>query len=243
MASLSVKVRHETQLSELGRRFTAFNRLTTAKVEQQPWRRWSRENGTSHSYDLQVVFFGKSGYGKSSLVNALSGLSYMETSDVAACTRVVQSVEYLVRQHTYLSLADLPGLGESAQHDAEYLALYRNIIDKADVVVYTLRADCRDYSIDLRAFRELFNSDARRQKLLIALNGCDRIEPIQRTHSTTPSTAQLLNIYAKQREVATVFSQPISRILPCSAVTQWGLSDFCEQLVSQLANSPGVSLS
>lgn len=101
MASLTVNVRHEAPLAELGCRFTAFNRLTSATVEQQAWRRWSRDAGNSHSYDLQVVFFGKSGYGKSSLVNALSGLGHMKTSDVAACTRDVANIFNLAPAHIH----------------------------------------------------------------------------------------------------------------------------------------------
>lgn len=150
---MQVHIRHEAPLAELSRRFPAFAPLHTAQIAHLAHRRWQRAEGTRHSHDLQVVFLGKSGYGKSSLVNALCGLPAMATSDVAACTRVIQSVEYAIHPEHYLSLADLPGLGESQQRDREYLRLYREIIRKADVVVYALRADCRDYSIDLRAFQ------------------------------------------------------------------------------------------
>ena len=104
---MQVHVRHEGTLGELVRRQPAFARLQHARIAAQDWRYWRRNDGASHSHDLQVVFLGKSGYGKSSLVNALSGLPAMATSDVEACTRVAQSVEYAIRPGNFLSLADL----------------------------------------------------------------------------------------------------------------------------------------
>lgn len=237
---MQVNVRHEGTLSELVRHQPAFARLQHVRIAAADWRYWRRNNGTSHSHDLQVVFLGKSGYGKSSLVNALSGLPAMATSDVEACTRAAQSVEYALRPGNFLSLADLPGLGESQQRDAEYLALYRQILAKADVVVYTLRADCRDYSIDQQAFAQLFSA-GQQSKIILALNGCDKIEPLQRSGcSSAPSHAQLQNITRKIADLRSIFPG-MPRVVPCSAATGWNLGVLSEQITQLLARSDGVS--
>ncbi|WPP46946.1 GTPase family protein [Pseudomonas sp. AN-1] len=237
---MQVHVRHEGTLGELVRRQPAFARLQHARIAAQDWRYWRRNDGASHSHDLQVVFLGKSGYGKSSLVNALSGLPAMATSDVEACTRVAQSVEYAIRPGNFLSLADLPGLGESQQRDAEYLALYRQILAKADVVVYTLRADCRDYSIDQQAFARLFDCASQQRKVILALNGCDKIEPLQRRASVMPSHEQLQNIERKAADLRRLFPE-MPRIVPCSAATGWNLDALSQEIARLLACSPGVA--
>lgn len=237
---MQVTVRHEGALVELAHRFPAFNRLQSARIAPLQQRYWRRNNGASHSHDLQVVFFGKSGYGKSSIVNALTGLEAMATSDVAACTREAQSAEYAIRPGNYLSLADLPGLGESQQRDQEYLELYRQILDKADVVVYMVRADCRDYAIDQSAFARLFNSANQQRKVILAINGCDKIEPLQRHYSSAPSGEQLQNIEKKTADLRRIFPG-LARIVPCSAATGWNLDVLSQEIAQLLAHSEGVS--
>lgn len=236
---MQVTVKHEGELVELARRFPAFNRLQSAKIAPLKQRYWRRNNGASHSHDLQVVFFGKSGYGKSSMVNALTGLESMATSDVAACTREAQSTDYAIRPGNYLSLADLPGLGESQQRDQEYLELYRQILGKADVVVYIVRSDCRDYAIDQSAFARLFSSTSQQRKVILAINGCDKIEPLQRHYSSVPSAEQLQSIEKKIVDLRRI-SPDLSSIVPCSAATGWNLGMLSEEIAQLLARSEGV---
>jgi predicted GTPase len=237
---MQVTVRHEGRLAELLGRQPIFGSLRDAQIASLPWRRWQRNGGLSHSHDLQVVFMGKSGYGKSSIINALSGFDFMSTSAVQACTREAQSLEYAIRPGHYLSLADLPGLGESQQRDQEYLQLYRQILGKADVVVYLLRADQRDYAIDEHAFAQLLASGSLQRKVIFALNGCDKIEPLQRQHQASPSEEQLLNIERKIAAVRRTFSGHPS-IVACSAATGWNVDKLSEAIVELLSDSEGVS--
>lgn len=239
--TLSVKVRHEAPVEELIRRFPPFAPLQYAKIEQQDHRRWSRHDGASHSHDVQVVFLGKSGYGKSSIVNAMAGRKLMETSDVTACTRVVQSVEYELRPGHYLSFADLPGLGENLVQDEEYLEMYRSILRKSDVAVYLVRADNRDFSIDQRAFDRLFHQNGQREKAIIVINGCDKIDPIHRQAGRDPTPLQQENIKRKIGDLRSVFPG-IEHIVPCSAETGWNLETLAQTIVRVLARSNGVTL-
>lgn len=236
---MQVSMRHVGRLDELVRLRPEFAVLQQVHIADQAWRCWQR--GASHSHDLQVVFLGKSGYGKSSLVNALSGLPALETSDVTACTSVAQSVEYAIHPGNFLSLADLPGLGESQQRDAEYMELYRQIIDKADVVVYVLRADCRDYAIDEAAFARLFPTARQQRKLILALNSCDKAEPLQRNACLVPNSAQLHTIEAKTTSLRGLFPG-VPSLVPCSAASGWNLDRLGEEIVFRLTRSEGVTI-
>lgn len=238
---LSIKVRHEAPVEELIRRFPSFAPLQHARIEPQDHRRWSRHDGASYSHDVQVVFLGKSGYGKSSIINAMVGRRFMETSDVAACTRVVQSVEYQLRPGHYLSFADLPGLGESQVRDDEYLEIYRTILRKSDVAVYLVRADNRDFSIDQRTFDGLFQQNGQREKVIMVINGCDKIAPIHRQAGREPSPLQQENIERKIGDLRSVFPG-IEHIVPCSAETGWNLETLAQTIVRVLARSNGVTL-
>ena len=191
------------------------------------------------TYTPKVGVFGVTGVGKSSLCNALFGKEVSPVSDVAACTREAQSTDYAIRPGNYLSLADLPGLGESQQRDQEYLELYRQILGKADVVVYIVRSDCRDYAIDQSAFARLFSSTSQQRKVILAINGCDKIEPLQRQYSSVPSAEQLQSIEKKIVDLRRI-SPDLSSIVPCSAATGWNLGMLSEEIVQLLARSEGV---
>lgn len=223
-----MRVRHEACVDELVQRWPALAGL------QQGWPlRWA---GKRLNHHLQVVFLGKSGHGKSTLVNALTGLSCMATSDVAACTREAQSVEYRLGSGQYLSLVDLPGLGESQQRDQEYLPLYRDILDEAAVVVYLLRADQRDHAIDLQAFDSLFQRPSLRRKVVIALSASDKVEPLQRHPASEPSAAQLHTLIARRHQVRQLFPK-VRQIIPLSAATGWNLDQLGEAIYDHLQSN------
>jgi predicted GTPase len=67
---------------------------------------------------------GKTGAGKSSLCNALFAGDVSPVSDVAACTREPLRFRLQLGKR-YMTIVDLPGVGESGVRDNEYAALYR----------------------------------------------------------------------------------------------------------------------
>lgn len=237
---MQVTVKHQSELYALAERFQPFGKLWLVDIEPSPHRQWRRPDSGGTSHDLQVVVLGKSGYGKSSLINALTGGRYMQTSDVAACTRTVQCVDYRIREGHYLSLADLPGLGESADRDAEYLPLYARMLAKADLTLYVLRADSRDLAIDEQAFARLFPTPAQRARVILVVTACDKAAPVQRAAAREPSPAQMQTIEARLASLRRQFPD-VARIVPCSADTGWNLERLCDTLVEQLLCSEGVT--
>lgn len=217
---MQVRVAHRGELSELTDRFPAFLPMARAAIPLNSARRWHRPGNEASTYDATVVFIGKTGYGKSSTINALSGLACMQTSAVAGCTREPASIELKVRDHQYLSLIDLPGIGESEALDAQYFSLYSRILQAADAVVYLLRADTRDYSIDERALSTLFDEQTR-ARLVVALNCCDKVEPISRS-ALAPTPEQLVRIREKVAFIERSFDVH-GRVVPISADTVWNL--------------------
>ena len=167
---------------------------------------WDR--GDVVSKDLQVIAIGKSGYGKSTTLNALIGEPAFETNDTQGCTRTMQSAEYsfpTCDENFNFSLADLPGIGENPELDKGYIDLYRVAINKSHVVIYFLKADQRDYSIDEWAFSRLFQASEDKRKVILVLNAIDKVEPLSRRRPFVLSAEQQLNIDIKISNICKAF--------------------------------------
>ncbi|EFK04291.1 hypothetical protein HMPREF9548_00937, partial [Escherichia coli MS 182-1] len=56
-----------------------------------------------------------------------------------------------------MTLVDLPGIGETPQHDQEYRTLYRQLLPELDLIIWILRADERAYAADIAMHQFLLN--------------------------------------------------------------------------------------
>lgn len=197
--------------------------------------RWQR--GDSLSHDIQVIAIGKSGYGKSTTLNQLVGEAVFETNAIAGCTREMQSAEYRFptkEAQCHFSLADLPGIGEHPELDKQYIQLYRDAIAKAHSVIYFLRADQRDYVIDQWAFAQLFNTDAERRKVIIALNAVDKIEPLNRSQPFALTAEQIQSLRLKRHTICQQFAVCEDQIVTLSATEQHNLDGLVDRLADVL---------
>lgn len=200
--------------------------------------RWSRAN--DHSHDLMVIAMGKTGYGKSTTLNRLLVEEAFETSDTTSCTRNLQSVEYRFDapdDQYYCSFADLPGLGESRALDLEYYPLYRNTLHCAQVVLYFVRADQRDYSVDQHAFTELVQASGSTSKVILVLNAVDKIEPLNRALPFVLSRQQKLALAEKIAVLHGIFGVPESSIIPVSGTEGFNLEVLADAIVHKLSTS------
>lgn len=237
---MQIQILRSGRLRDLAAQHPGFADLARTAIPPALHRRWLRKDGAATSHDLQAIFIGKTGYGKSSTVNALFSEQLMGTSAVAACTRHAQSLEFKIREGNYLAFTDLPGIGESRERDAEYLPLYASIIKTADAVVYMMRADTRDYSIDEKAYRMLFPDAEHKRNLIIGLNFCDKIEPISRS-ATKPTRLQLANIREKMAWIEDKFA-PGGGVVPFSADAAWNLEALAEGISQVMVNSLATEL-
>lgn len=226
-------------IDEISTRYHAFSKFKYAKVKDVSHLKWINKDDDSISYDTQVVFFGKTGYGKSSTVNAFFGNYIVETSDVAHCTYECQCLDFEMSRNCYLSLTDFPGIGESEYKDEQYLKMYSDFLISSTAIVYVIRADTRDYSIDKSAYKRLFATLTEQKKVIFALNYCDKIEPINRSYSSTPTREQMYNITQKVDLVRDIF-RPINEIIPYSAKTGWNMNKLADAIVKVISDSKEI---
>ncbi|MDD3024696.1 MAG: 50S ribosome-binding GTPase, partial [Syntrophomonadaceae bacterium] len=183
---------------------------------------------------LNAIFIGKTGYGKSSLLNYILGKNIFAVNDISACTKEVDMAVFRMglNEQYYISFADLPGMGESKKADSEYFDSYRKMLLSSECVVYTLRADQRDYSIDELVFQQLFPNEDEKSKVIIALNFADKIEPLTRDGEITEEQAEALE--EKITQIETIFKIESYKIFPCSARTGYGVSSLVNEITDLL---------
>lgn len=190
-------------------------------------------------YEPVIGIMGKTGVGKSSLCNALFAGEISPVSHVTACTREPLRFSLKVGKR-FMTLVDLPGVGESERRDTEYAALYREQLPRLDMVLWLIKADDRALATDEHFYRQVIG-DAYRHKVLFVISQADKVEPTSSGNKL--STEQKQNISRKICQLHELF-QPVNPICAVSIRLEWGLRVMAKRMIRCLpreASSPVVS--
>jgi predicted GTPase len=189
---------------------------------------------------LTVVFFGKTGAGKSSTLNALFGLA-LATDPAVACTSKPQVTLLDPDEDSGLPdepvrVVDMPGIAESLRAEDLYQPYYEKWVPQADSLVWVTQADTRAYKRDQLYLMKLLPLLRPGLQLIVALNrvddlGVDEGDESFNTALRRPSAAQLAVLPEKISDVYGVFKEILgeavlfdrSHIVPYTARYGWGL--------------------
>lgn len=189
-----------------------------------------------------IGIMGKTGAGKSSLCNALLQGEVSPVSNVSSCTR--DALHFRIQTgDRYLTLIDLPGVGESQQRDREYTSLYRRLLPEVDLIIWVIKADDRALAVDEHFYRYVLG-DAFHSKVLFVVNQADRIEPCHEWSSTSnqPSPLQIANLALKAQDIARLL-KPVNPVCAISVKANWNLKEMVEVMVECLPEKSSSPLS
>ncbi len=127
-----------------------------------------------------VAVCGRTGAGKSSLINALAGSSILDVKDVESTTRCVEAVRITILG-TEIGFADTPGYGE-AHTAADYNLRLVNWLSRRKqylrLILLVLKADEKGYAEDHKFLQAVVPLHVG-VPLLIVLNQADKITPVR----------------------------------------------------------------
>lgn len=122
-----------------------------------------------------VCFLGKTGYGKSTIINALYGISF-KTDPMFSCTKEMYTVTKMgnfPNNKECITIYDTPGIGEFPD-DEPYQRYYEHVVGISDCIVLVVTfaktdAPEQELLISLKPFLD----NNKPQKFIIALNHID----------------------------------------------------------------------
>jgi predicted GTPase len=230
-----VHVAHINELISVSNQFSFLQNIALSESGDISWNMNEKD-----VFCIQVMFIGKTGYGKSTTLNKICGHKYFKTDDIQSCTKKLFSCEYKISQlkEHYLSLCDLPGIGESIDTDKKYINWYGEMLKKSACVVYILRADQRDFAVDEEIINTIITSSKKMTaKLVVGLNYADKIEPASKVLPFIPNGDQLQNINRKRKSISKTFNIEINRIISYSASEGYNISNLKEAIANAVKSS------
>ena len=191
-----------------------------------------------------VCFLGRTGNGKSSLLNALWGTNFT-TDPLVSCTKELYSVTimgFIGEGYEAVTIYDTPGIGEFSS-DSKYEKYYRHAIGLADCIVLVSTFDRTDAPAQRLLMRMKNYMDVSKNvRFLVALNHIDsRI--ITDTDGKYEPWDEILNVPTKQcmknieDRIAILHTKfdgkflPF-KVIPVCAIRNYGIQELKEAIIN-----------
>lgn len=198
----------------------------------------------------RIFLIGRTGVGKSSLINAICGAYIADVSDTKSCTENAQVHKYMDGNRVLMEIFDTRGIAESVSLDSKETS-EDMLIDQInefspDVAILVLGCTHRD-DVDsdvlfLKKLAESYHSvnDAR-LPIVAVVNKCDEMKPARQKKAEEYSPSKIANIQEVvkyYKEIIRKNDLQIKEIVPVSSLIDWQTPDGIEVDSSNIDSIP-----
>jgi len=187
----------------------------------------------------RFIMVGRTGVGKSSLINAICNKYLAEVSDVEIGTKQIQRFEYKDEGRTILEVLDTRGIGESTfsteenNNSAELILLNEITNFNPDAILFLIRCKSRDRINEdietLKLIRSKYNKrNGNDLPIIVVLNQADEMEPSQFKKPEDYTDRKNQNIEKAIEQVKTIFYDNkinANNFIAVSSLIDWGISE------------------
>lgn len=184
----------------------------------------------------RFLIVGRTGVGKSSLINAICGFYTAEVSDVTIGTKAAERKTYYEGNRALMEILDSRGIGESTGIHGELSAereLQKEISDlMPDAILFVSRCKARDRLdkdiIYVRNLQEAYKRETGIQiPVIVVLNQVDEMEPSSYKNPEKYPHRKLENIQRAEEEFKKLLSKNrlnVIDLVSVSSLIDWGYS-------------------